>query len=50
MLEHGPNRRIFYVMTQYINSLAQIAQKYDAIIFDQWAVQSNYDQRRSFMA
>ena len=25
-------------MTQCINSLAQIAQKYDAIIFDQWGV------------
>ena len=38
MLKYGPNRRIIYVMTQCINSLAQIAQKYDAIIFDQWGV------------
>lgn len=29
-------KRIIYIMTQCINSLAQIAQKYDAIVFDQW--------------
>ena len=31
-------KRIIYIMTQCINSLAQIAQKYDAIVFDQWGV------------
>ena len=31
-------KRIIYIMTQCIKSLAQIAQKYDAIVFDQWGV------------